>query len=153
MVNAIRLLPLLVLTMSCGTSYQWRELQDPSDFDLVWTRFVDIATVSGYAADPLETDRGLRKFASRWREQPAPFRMGRRTRIVAEFERREDEPGWTVRFAIPMQAIDSIEAGFEPREEDWADRGQDFEREEIMLGQLRLAYGQDLGIRPTYERR
>lgn len=142
-----------LLLASCASPVRWREVEHDAAFESMWNQLVRTATRSGYPANNNETDFGLKQYVSQWRSTPAPFRQGRRTRLHAEFERLDEKPGWRIRFYMEQQKVTDIAIGFEPEEDDWSDNGQDPGKEDVLLGQLRLAFGQDLGIRPSFETR
>lgn len=139
----------------CSSPPKPLELEIPLGFGETWEHFADIADRSGFRLDPSGTDRGLRVFVSRWRESPAPFGKGVRTRLHGAFEKVDERANpsrreaWRLEFWVERQTVTDISRGFEPRESDWVDQGQDREREQILMGQLRLRYGQELAIEPV----
>lgn len=142
------------LAAACSSPPTPLELEVPLGFGETWEHFADVAERSGFRMDPVASDRGLRIFISRWRESPAPFGKGVRTRLQGRFERVEPKPEhagkelWRLEYFVERQIVTDISRGFEAEEDDWSDDGQDGEREQILLGQLRLRYGQALGIQP-----
>jgi hypothetical protein len=147
------LIPLLALFAACSAPESWRSVEVDSSFGETWTAFGEIATTNGYRMDEDESDRGLRIFTSRWRASPAPFRKGARTRLHARFERPEDNADrWRIDFRVQRQTISDISGGFDPEEGDWDDGGQDAAREDVILGQLQIRFGQPLQVTPEYER-
>lgn len=143
----------VLLLGACSTPTDWAAVRVDRDFGELWESFVAIAERQGYMTDRRRTDRGLRVFVSHWRETPAPFGMGSRSRLHGEFERPEDgSDGWTLRFHVQQQKVTNMRAGFHPSERDWSDDGQDRTREDVILGQLRLRFGQELGLEPSYRR-
>lgn len=142
-----------MLASGCAAPVHWRSVEHESTFEQVWEQFERTASVGGFARDRSDTDIGNKVYVSRWRVRHGSFRQRRRSRLHAEFERVEEQASaWRVRFHIERQKLDNMAAGFETEEEDWADDGQDSEREEFLLAQLRLAFGQEIGIEPTYRR-
>jgi hypothetical protein len=133
----------------CSTPPKPVQLELPVAFGEAWEGFADIADRSGYRIDPNASDRGMRVFVSRWLERPAPFGKGNRTRVHGKFVRDErDGEFWRLEFWVERQVVKDISRGFEPEDPDWSAAGQDGNREEIMLGQLRLRFGKELGITP-----
>jgi hypothetical protein len=149
-------LGLAAISAGCTTPRSWAMVVVDRPFGEIWDGFVEIAERQGYAADLQETDRGLRKYTSRWREAPAPFGMGSRSRLVARFERPEPGPdgevleGWMLEFHVQRQVVKNMSPGFDPQERDWSDSGQDRTREDVLYGQIRLRFGHELGVSPTY---
>lgn len=143
----------IFLLAGCAAPIEWREVEHDQSFEHMWGRFTLIAANSGFPIDGVESDRGMKKFVSKWRGQAAAFGKSQRRRLHAEFERRESEPGWRIRFHIQNQVVTDMAPGFGAVDADWSDRGQDATQEQILLGQLRLAFGQDLGIDPTFGQR
>lgn len=137
---------------SCGAApASWSTVEADVGFGEFWEGFASIAERQGYPIDFSQSDRGLRVYVSKWRTTPAPFAMGRRTRLHGRFERTaEGQPGWRLQFYVQNQSATDIGSGFEPEEDDWSDAGQDRLREDVLLGQLRLRFGQQLGIQPSY---
>ncbi len=129
---------LLALTSSCGTTFQWRSIEKEQPFEELWFEVARLAGSHGFPPNHAQTDRGKRVYVSVWREYPAPFRFGRRSRFKARFLPQHDGSGWLIEFHIQQQMVKDIARGFEAREEDWSDSGQDFGREATILGQLRL---------------
>jgi hypothetical protein len=82
--------------------------------------------------------------------------MGSRSRLVARFERPEPdrdgtvEEGWMLEFHVQRQVVKNMSPGFNPQERDWSDSGQDRTREDVLYGQIRLRFGHELGVSPTY---
>jgi len=144
-------LPLLLGLAACASSPSWRSVTHDAPFEDIWVQFVQIAAANGYALDEAETDRGQRIFVSTWRTVPASFRGASRSRVHARFERPEGETsGWMIEFYVEKQSVDDPKLSFDPIDADWDDAGQDGQREDILLGQTRLAFGQDLGLEPSY---
>ncbi len=153
--RTVLILSVLGLLTACASEPKWRTVDVKAPFGEAWNAFVDVGVTNGYRQfdGPDGTDRGMRVFVSTWRESPAPFRMSARTRLRGKFERPEgQDDAWQIRFYVQRQKVREIEAGFDPHEADWSDDGQDGDREDIILGQLRLRFGQDLGITPESER-
>jgi hypothetical protein len=154
--HALLLLPLFAV--ACKAPNRWTPVTVDRPFGELWDGFVAIAERQGYIMDRRGSDRGLREFVSHWRESPAPFGMSNRTRLHGRFTRPqadeagEDVPGWKLEFYVQRQAVTNMKPGFEPKETDWSDSGQDQTREDVLLGQLRLRFGQDLGIDPSFRR-
>lgn len=143
---------LALCAAACSSPPSRAVVQVNRGFGELWDGFVAIAERQGYMMDRRDSDRGLRVFVSHWRENPAPFGMGSRTRLHGEFERPEDgSPGWQLRFYVQRQVVKDMRPGFEPNDDDWSDNGQDRTREDVILGQLRLRFGQELGVQPTYK--
>ncbi len=147
------LLLLLASLASCTSPPKPLEIEVPLGFGEAWEHFVDVANRAGFRQDTGETDRGLRVFVSRWRESPAPFGKGSRTRLHGEFEQNQDAPDvWRLDFWVERQIVKDIAIGYDAQDKDWSAAGQDAEREQILLGQLRLRYGHELGILPKEEK-
>ncbi len=119
----------------------------------VWRRFKKVASSNQFSEDVGESDEGKGLFISKWNTFVAPFGLSKRSRLQAYFERSQgaDASGWTIYYHIEKQEVDDISKSFEVNEDDWSAAGQDRTREEIMLGQLRISFGQDLGITPKFE--
>lgn len=148
----------LILATACATPPRWMDVVVDRPFGEIWDGFVAIAERQGYIMDRRASDRGLRQFVSHWRESPAPFGMGSRTRLHGKFGRpdptEDGHPvaGWKLEFRVERQVVKDMAPGFEPEESDWTDGGQDGTREEVLAGQLRLRFGQSLGVDPSFER-
>lgn len=149
---AVLSLLLSIVFAGCTAPTQWREFEHDAPFEDMWRGLVEIAEHHGFFTDAAASDRGERRFVSQWRELPAPFRRGYRDRLHAEFTRPEQRPGWYLRFWIEHQVVTDIARGFEAEEGDWKSAGQDTRREDVVLGQLRLRFGQELGVVPRQER-
>ena len=142
----------LVLLAACSTNWNWRQVEADALFEDVWGEFAQIAARNGYPEDMSKTDRGQRKFVSRWRSITAPFRRSERTRVIGEFAKTEAQH-WQVRFYVERQTVGDMAKGFfDVSEADWSNAGQDRDKEDLMFGQLRLTFGQELGIQPSYRR-
>ena len=44
-------------------------------------------------------------------------------------------------FHVQRQVVKNMSPGFEPKERDWSDSGQDRTREDVLYGQIRLRFG------------
>ena len=142
-----------LVVAGCSGPKAWREVDSDRGFGDVWNSFEQIADQAGYRADVSATDRGRREFVSRWRVADGGLRGAERTRLHARFTRPDDEPElWRLEFYIERETAGDMKSRLDPEEGDWESAGQDGLREEVMLGQLRLEFGQDLGIRPSYQR-
>ncbi|MCA8943498.1 MAG: hypothetical protein KDB80_13120 [Planctomycetes bacterium] len=143
-----------LLCAACAAPVQWREIDREDSLDSIWEQFAQMASTSGFMPDA-KTDRGLRRYVSKWRHVPGPtlFRPGR-VRLHGEFERPDSGAGWKVRFYVEKQVVKDIGVSTQSTtEDDWSDAGQDVTKEEILLGKLRVRFGQAVGVTPTHERR
>ncbi|MHC5063389.1 MAG: hypothetical protein ACYTG5_05390 [Planctomycetota bacterium] len=130
---------ILLLLASCGfTTATWRSVDKDLPFEDLWLELGRLGQLHGFPPDLGQTDRGNRVYVSRWREYPAPFRFGRRSRLHAKFTNRGERDKWRLEFYIEEQVIGNLGRGFEAKEEDWKAAGQDLQREEVMMSQLRL---------------
>jgi len=139
---------LVVMTCSCGTSYHWQSIDKQEPFEDLWFEVARLAGTHGFAPNHALTDRGKRVYVSVWREYPAPFRFGRRSRFKAQFLPKENGKGWRIEFYIQQQVVKDMAHGFNPGEGDWSDSGQDVAREQVILGQLRLFRNRSHSSRP-----
>lgn len=129
---------LLLLLCACGSTATWRSVEKNLPFEDLWLELMRLGQLHGFPPDIGETDRGKRVYLSRWREYPAPFRYGRRSRLHVKFANFGERDDWRIEFYIEQQIIGNLGTGFEAKEGDWKDSGQDFQREEVMMNQLRL---------------
>ena len=114
-------------------------------FGQVWRGFDGASRRQGFLSEPGKTDRGAKKYESRWIERIAPFRRGRRFRLAAEFVRPEDQPAvWRIRYYVETQRVDNLKKVMNPEEDDWEPAGQDGLKEDVLMGVLRGEFG--LGI-------
>lgn len=128
----------LLLLASCGLTASWQSVEKNLPFEDLWLEMGRLAGLHGFPPDLGETDRGNRVYVSRWREYPAPFRFGRRSRLHAKFSNLGERDQWLLEFYIEQQVIGNLGRGFEAKETDWKPSGQDVQREEVLLSQLRL---------------
>lgn len=148
---------LLVLALACAACtapVEWREIEREDSLDAIWQQFAQMAATSGFVPGA-ETDRGLRRYVSKWRQVPGPtlFRPGR-VRLHGEFERPDAGAGWLVRFHVEKQVVKDIGISTQSTtDDDWSAAGQDPTKEEILLGKLRVRFGQAVGVTPIHERR
>ena len=148
--SRLSLLSLLFLA-GCYTPPVWSSVKVDGSFDAVWDKFVMTAQHSGFLPDEAGCDRGLKVYRSRWRTQAAGFRAGRRKRLHGEFELTGGSPAWELSFYVQNQNIPDMAAGFQPREEDWEDNGQDTSHEAWFRQQLRIAFGiTEVDVAPSY---
>lgn len=139
-----------VMTGCFTFSPTYRELDAPDkSFGDIWVGMQLLTRRLGYAADRAETDRGRRVFQSTWRTQTRFPRGSVRHRVRVEVDRIEvNMPGWRLRCYVERQRVDTIGRSLSPREEDWEPDGQDLERENTFMGQLRTELGLE-AIAPT----
>lgn len=134
----------LVPTSACGVTFDWRSVDKEEPFEDLWFEVTRLADSHGFPRSHADTDRGKRIYVSVWREYPAPFHLGRRSRFRARFLPQEDGSGWRIEFYIQMQTVENLARGFVVEQGDWSDAGQDSSREDTILGQLRMFRNRNL---------
>ena len=111
-------------------------------FEDVWRGVSRSAFANYYEEDPLECDRGLGVFSTRWHSLAGGFRRSKRTRLHVEIGRApEDKPGWLVRFYVERQTVHDMASEEQPDEGDWSSDGQEAGMEQTLLYQMRLWFG------------
>lgn len=142
------ILATLLLLAGCTAPTRWREIERVDELGSVWRHFQQTASTAGFIPGP-ETDRGLRRYVSRWRSAGGVrlFRSAR-ARLVAEFERSDSGEGWKIRFHVERQEVNDLGVSQRISESDWTAAGQDASTEELLLGMLRVRFGERLDIEP-----
>ena len=134
----------LLLSTGCFTRIQWNEFQTGQPmFEDAWGGFQRIAVGEAYPPAP-GSDRGTRRYESRWRTMKLPFRKGYRKRLHAEFEQVENV-GWTIRFHAEQQQVEDFARSMEPRDQDWEPDGQDTGLESRIMQKLIFRFRSERG--------
>lgn len=138
---------LLGLTLSaCQSGPDWQKVDvGPVPFEDAWDAVAQIAEIDQMPIDAAGTDRGKRVMQTMWRTRSMPFRGSIRRRLRAEFEQPEQGRDWLVKFCVEKQTTGLVSGGFDPKEEDWTDAGQDDQMEMLMLAKLNLRFRGDIG--------
>jgi hypothetical protein len=146
---------LLLVPAACTAPVTWRELPTRASFGDVWQALTETARLRRFYEDPLETDRGLRVYVSKWNTTTGVFaNQARRTRLHARIDRDPTDEGiWLVEFHVEAQRIDKVGRGLRQTERDWSDAGQAGDEEDQIRGMLNARLGQELDVVPTHQRR
>lgn len=122
----------------------------PVVYEDAWSAVERIVEVDGFRTDEGSSDRGLRRYQTRWRSRVGggfgPGARSSRTRVRAEFDPLEETttPGWRLRYCVERQQVLDVAKTMNPDEEDWESAGQDLQMEQRLAAKLRLRLGKPL---------
>jgi hypothetical protein len=116
----------LLALCGCQSNFRvYRELPVRGlEFDDVWDACVETARTE-FWLDPAQTDAEGRQLTTRWRNDLAPFKQGRRRRAEFLIEDLPEGGGHLVKYCVVRQRNAEMSRPLEPAEEDWKGDGQD----------------------------